>query len=470
MAHDVLVERFARHGLAYYQARNQLDQDRLATLQPDDPARLPILDDLGVDHERLGNSAGAVDLLRAKLAMQQARQVEGRDLYTTYANLGTFLIHASMTRAMAGDAAARDQFREGIDCIRQSVAVNPAAHFGRERWQNAIAEFLLAAMANPDLLKRFDCLGNRLNLDIESILNREANWVDLNYGRANTAAFGQWHAADEVPEFFAGSGAVDDPARWGTLNPIRQFITKIGAEEGWAAVDVPSFRQPVPFDEPMLGIIGMWRQGGGANPHFALAIGETMLRVGQRTIAWEAFERANLLADRFWPDPTLQAFLREHCRNRQAAIETTWSFQPDRATTRTPWQQVSPPRSTDNAEHRRSLFRDELAYGQAYQDRFQKYESERIDAGISPDDPRLDRGFPPGPFPIASPVGPEEWYEAVTRQAIAAYAPEHQFARGLLGAGIGSVGVALLFRIRDVTRRRRPIDPATDSDEPQLYP
>ena len=47
-----------------------------------------------------------------------------------------------------------------------------------------------------------------------------------------------------------------------------------------------SHRKPVPFDEPALGIIGMWRQGGGANPHFALALGETMLRVGQRYIAW----------------------------------------------------------------------------------------------------------------------------------------------------------------------------------------
>src|SRR5262249_2419526 len=85
---------------------------------------------------------------------------------------------------------------------------------------------------------------------------------------------------------------------------VRNWITRVGDP------------LTVPFDEPTLGIIGMWRLGGGANPHFCLALGETMLRVGQRNIAWCAYERATQLANRFWPDPEIQGKFTEHCRER----------------------------------------------------------------------------------------------------------------------------------------------------------
>jgi hypothetical protein len=51
--------------------------------------------------------------------------------------------------------------------------------------------------------------------------------------------------------------------------------------------------------------------------------------VGQRHIAWAAFERAHRLADRYWPDPRLQTFLREHCRKRQAELQPEFeSYRP----------------------------------------------------------------------------------------------------------------------------------------------
>src|SRR5262249_28550413 len=151
--------------------------------------------------------------------------------------------------------------------------------------------FVLAALNDESLLQQFDCLGNRLDLGIEEILNREGNWFHTGYGRPTDAAFSQWRVVDEVPAFFQLGDPLDDPGRWAEVSPIRQHITKVGAEQGWENARVVSHRTPVPFDEPMLGIVEMWRQGD-ANPHFALAVGETMLRVGQRYIAWTAFERA----------------------------------------------------------------------------------------------------------------------------------------------------------------------------------
>jgi hypothetical protein len=205
---DVIHERFAKHGQAHYRERDRLTRQALQGLAPDDSAGFALSDDLGTGLERLGRSDDAVAVMRDKLARQQANGLCGRDLYTSYANLGTFLIHGSFTKAASGDASAKARCQDEL-----------------------------------------------------------------------------------VPGFFTSGIPLDAVSRWPEVSPIRLHMTKVGAESGWENVAVPSHRSPVPFDEPVLGIIGMWRQGGGANPHFALALGETMLRVGQRYIAWVAYER-----------------------------------------------------------------------------------------------------------------------------------------------------------------------------------
>ncbi|WP_406694463.1 hypothetical protein V5E97_25650 [Singulisphaera sp. Ch08] len=455
MVQDVIHERFAKHGLAHYRERERLDRLKWAALAQEDPARFALADDLGAGLERLGRSAEAVSILQEKLEDQRKIGVAGRELYTSYANLGTFMIHGSFKQAIAGDQAAKEQFREGLEFVRKSVEVNPAAHFGRERWQAVIAEYLLAAMDDQGLLKTHDCLGNRLDLGIEEILNREADWVGTGYGRPNDAAFGKEATVSEVPEFFRPGLPLDDPVRWPKLKTIRRHITKVGAEEGWDAVPVPSHRAPVAFDEPALGIIGMWRQGGGASPYFALALGETMLRVGQRYIAWAAYERAERLAARFWPDPALQQFLRDHCRKRQAQIEMTLSHQPSTPTSAgsRAWQQVSPPRAGDTTANLRSRFEAELNFGEDYQRRYQQYEESKLAAGASLFDEHFFDDFQPGRGSIASPVGPEEWFVGVPSTKMEAYAVQRRQSWGVLGAGLAAMGTALILRRKSAPRR-----------------
>ncbi len=458
MVHDVIHERFAKHGPAHYRERDRLAREKLAALAPDDPARFSLSDDLATGLERLGRSDEAVAVMREKLDRQRAKGLDGRDLYTSYANLGTFLIHAGFRKAQAGDSDARAQFREGVEFVRLSVEVNPEAHFGRERWQAAIAEFLLAAMADPALLGTFDCLGNRLDLRIEEILNREGNWVSAGFGRPTDAAFGQGKAARELPAYFVADAPIDDPSRWREFSPIRVHITRVGAEGGWDQVPVPSHRSPAPFDEPVLGIIGMWRQGGGANPHFALALGETMLRVGQRYIAWAAFERAGRMAERFWPDPAIQRAFRDHCRERQGEIEETLRFRAPAGDRRTPWQRVSPPPDPATVDRLRPDFEAELAHGEGFQEAYQRYEAARIAAGVPIGDAHFFDEFEAGRGPIASPIGPEEWFVGVPRSRIYAHAAEDRHAWGVFGAGSAAMVaalVSLLARRRGFEARRK---------------
>jgi hypothetical protein len=445
MAHDVLHERFPKHGPAHYQERNRLTREKLAKLAPDDPARFPLEDDLGAGLDRLGRAEEAVAVLQDKLTRQLAKGLAGRDLYTSYANLGTFIMHANQPKAVAGDPAARKRFREGVELVRKSVEVNPQAHFGREQWQVVLGEFLLAAMEKPALLREFDFVGNRFHTTLESMLNREMNWDFTGYGRPTDAEFSQGKVAYQLPAFFRPGIQAGDPALWPELNPIRQHILKIGAEDGWDKVNVPAHRKRVAFDEPVLAIIGIWRQGSGANPHFALALGEIMLRAGQRYIAWTAYERASRMAERFWPDPEFRKFLRDHCKERQADIEKSLLFQKPESSSRKPWQHVSPPPDANTVADLRAVFDAELAHGESYQRAYQEYEAERIEAGASITDEHFFDEFLASREPIASSSGPEEWFAGVSGRKMSEYLASRRQAWGLVGAGLTALLTSLFL-------------------------
>ncbi len=351
--------------------------------------------------------------------------------------------------ARNGDAEAIQRFQEGIGFIRKSVEVNPDAHFGRERWQLAIAEFLLASMKTPELLEQYDCIGNRLSKSLEDILPRDVFYVQYS-GRATHLDFHRESPDRDSPRFFSSDADPDDPAQWDELMPIRKFITLVGADEfvtsqnaakdsQWAAA-VPSHTIVVPFDKPMLGIIGMWRQGGGANPHFCLAIAETMLRVGQRHIAWAAYERASELAERFSPDSGLQMFLLDHCKARQAAIEETFRPPKDgKDDAYAPWNYLGSRMDETAIGELRGNMHSELKLGTQYQQAYQDYETTKIAAGHSIDDEHFFDDFNSQHASIASKSGSEELTRIVLRSVKNNYASSKGYAWGTLGFGIGAM-------------------------------
>jgi hypothetical protein len=171
-----------------------------------------------------------------------------------------------------------------------------------------------------------------------------------------------------------------------------------------------------------------------------------MLRVGQRYIAWTAFERASRMADRFRPDPALQQFLRDHCRKRQEQIEQTLSFQAPVDSRRLPWQHVSPPPPPGTVAGLRPVFEAELAHGEGYQRAYQQYEEEKIKAGVPITDEHFFDAFLAGREPIASPPGPEEWFSYVPREKMWEHAARRRWAWGVLGAGLAAMAAALLSR------------------------
>ncbi|MFL5339458.1 MAG: hypothetical protein ACJ8F7_04755 [Gemmataceae bacterium] len=394
MAHDVIHERYPKHGPAFYRERERKARERLTQISPDSDEAFALYDDIGVGFDRQGRPADAIPVLRKKLDLQKLRGLTGRDLYTTYANLGTFIVHTHMPKAIAGDAQAKADVRSGLEFVQESVKVNPEAHFGREQWQVTIGEFLLAASDDPTLLTKFDCIGNRIDGTWETIRAARPKDYRLSttdgFGRAFTPDFSEFGAHELWAQWRRIGGDADRlMANWDVVKVERTMVATIGPDDDGTVTKLGNWKS-VPFDEPMMGIIGMWRQGGGANPHFCLCIGETMLRVGQRRIAWTAYERARQLAGKYWPKPEVQQALRDHCDKRQKEIEATLP--------------------ADEVAALRPRFNDELEYGLRYQREYQEYEVTKIAAGADIADEHLFDEFHRGREPTASPTGPEEWY------------------------------------------------------------
>ena len=278
---------------------------------------------------------------------------------------------------------AKKRIQESVQWIHKAIDVNPQAHFGREIWQVVLEEFLLAVLDNPDLLLRYDMVGNNLERRFEDFVGRgrpfdEGQWLRVAYFDNHALPM----LAEEAGQYLKNPGSKVDTAKF------RNVITTVGAEMGWKEAVKTSHQNPVAFDEPTLGIVGMWRMGAGANPHFALALGDIMMRVGQRRIAWAAFERASRLKDGFWPDPRIREKFAQYCRDLQQSmrIETERS----------------------GALGSVDQFDRDLSIGQSYQKAYQEFEAKKLANGASIDDPHFYGDFESSHGPIASKVGKEE--------------------------------------------------------------
>jgi tetratricopeptide (TPR) repeat protein len=392
MVHDVLHERYLCHGWAWYTQRNLDSRKIIAEEKPNtgfalSPRYLDALDDLAVGLERTGELAEAIAVMQKKLLalsplptpptsppafdashVPAFDDVDRRDLermtaaqnlaplqhhqYTAFANLGTFLLLDAFSKMQSGnlDSATRSEIHQSLDYIERALAINPAGHFGREVWQAIAIEHLVASFDHPDLLEKYDMIGEPLDDSSDHV----RPFVSLMYSR-------------RAPDTFDPNLPAE--RRLG----IRENIARVGIDPAWAAQVNPDYPCSMPFDEPTLAIVGMWTMGGGPNPHFALALGRIMQTLGQRNIAWNAYERAIELRDQFSPDSAIRAKLVALCQARQSEIAGLEA--PD---TPAAW-----------ADKMRAQHAAELAWGLAYQKEYQDFEASQIAAGV----PLNESGF-----------------------------------------------------------------------------
>ncbi|MFH5805880.1 hypothetical protein [Alienimonas sp. DA493] len=127
---ELIVGKFPRHTDAFYEYRVQDRQSKLRLHAAGEQAmtaeqRAAAYDDLAVALDKLGRREEALAALDRKQA-----DVGEVGAYETAANRGTILIHAG-------------RYEEGLKEIDRALELNPDAHFGRERIQKLLVEYLL---------------------------------------------------------------------------------------------------------------------------------------------------------------------------------------------------------------------------------------------------------------------------------------------------------------------------------------
>ncbi len=395
MVYDVVHQRFPRHGPAWSEAVVARSIARVEQTEARDPAALfepaslEAFDDWGVALDRLGRADEAISVLRRKKALVERRwprldfppkaaadAVEAyievvrragaltpaeQAWYRTYANLGTVLVHQGLRALATGDAEGRGAVAEGLGFVRQAVRLNPAAHFGRERWQLVVARHVRAGLDDPTWFTRFSAIGWPLDAPPPKLRPTY---------RALPAA---------VRDLVEGASH-DLGERWTSREA---YIPRVVPEPEWAEVTGADF-EGAPFDEPVLGLLGMWMLGGGANPHSALALGQIMEAMEQRPIAYAAYARALAMKDRFSPDAGTVRLIEALVRGRMADI--AGQIDEDEASLQ-------------------AAVTVALAEGEAFQQAQADFEAARAADGADVLDPAVQAAFLAGCPPIASKPG-----------------------------------------------------------------
>lgn len=375
MLHDVIHQRFKKHGTAWHQARI-VEGMFFVEMYRDETTNNVVLDqlihfdDVAVAYERLGNPDAGLDILEEKRAhllrlgpeptLKDKRYLrniiyfyfedynkfpnhEPNSLelawYRYYANAGTLMVHKHMKAAMQGDAVALAGLEKADVFIRKSIALNPQAHFGREVFQLMAIENLRYLINDP--------FGQGL-------------WTIFGYSIDNPNK--SMHQTDR-----RGRKPRDKVPHIGVYN------FKLNGE------------LHLPFDELSVGIMGMWLYGGGANPHFAMNLGIIMEHIGQRRIAWTAYRRAISMKDRFWPDKDTCNKLAMFCDTRMTMLE----------------ESIGP----DARQKLEQAYLSDLQKGLNYQEAQAAYEAKQIQKGVSIRDESFFDAFHKQHGPIASPIG-----------------------------------------------------------------
>lgn len=119
-ASEIIVGNFPRHSREFYEWRKAQCETVLAK----DPNQPALYDDLAVAKHKLGDHRGAIETMKLKEKVAPG-------LYETFSNLATFYIYTG-------------ELDDAIKWIDQALALNPDAHFGREKYQKWIVEWLKA--------------------------------------------------------------------------------------------------------------------------------------------------------------------------------------------------------------------------------------------------------------------------------------------------------------------------------------
>jgi hypothetical protein len=151
----VITGRFERNPPLYYEMRLK----RVAQEIKINPTKLGLYDDAGAASDRLHHSREAIEWMERKRKQLESSKIDPKlkreHLYRYFANAGTF--HAHLWLRSGANRKDMREMKIGRDMIKRAIEIKPNAHFGRERYQLLLMEWVLNP---PPTNNREDTLPN----------------------------------------------------------------------------------------------------------------------------------------------------------------------------------------------------------------------------------------------------------------------------------------------------------------------
>lgn len=144
----IITGRFERNPDLFYEMRLKRVTQEIAQ----HPDQLELYDDAGVASDRLQRGDEAIAWMHKKQAAMQNWQGDAKTLkehrYRYLANQGTFIAHRWLRSG--ADRKRIGEMKQARDMIAAAIKLNPDAHFGREKYQLKMMEWIIAP---PDVKK-----------------------------------------------------------------------------------------------------------------------------------------------------------------------------------------------------------------------------------------------------------------------------------------------------------------------------
>lgn len=139
----VITGRFERNPDLFYRMR----LSRIETELRSSPDKLELYDDAGVASDRLHRGDEAIAWMQKKQAQMAKIQNSSEPAllkehrYRTLANLGTFIAHRWLRSG--ADRKKISEMKRARDLIAAAIKINPDAHFGREKYQLKVMQWII---------------------------------------------------------------------------------------------------------------------------------------------------------------------------------------------------------------------------------------------------------------------------------------------------------------------------------------
>lgn len=166
----VISGRFERNPPRYYQMRAARVEAELKS----NPLQFALYDDLAVAHDRLGDDKTAMRVMACKRVLLPPYKAANSALkeawYRYYANDGTFRAHRFLHDGAKVQNLA-DMKRARAE-IQRAIQIKPNAHFGREKYQLAVMDWIIARKTGTS------------NSGLGDFLQQRFSWEDGRFDRA----------------------------------------------------------------------------------------------------------------------------------------------------------------------------------------------------------------------------------------------------------------------------------------------